>query len=96
MPHIFDTEDDSAAIRKEVKASLRLWIRRSAYAAAALILSCLSVVPFSLGHSLHIHAEPFGRLLVYLSIGLLTVFTICICMAVSSYTDLRKLKKIES
>jgi hypothetical protein len=51
------------------------------------------VIPFSKGHILHAHAEPFGRLLVYLSMGLLVVAVWCTGLLWGAWTCLRDLKE---
>ena len=73
----------------------RLSTKRALYATGALFLSCAFVVPFSEGHSLHAYAEPFARILTYLSMALLVPFVICVGMAINSWFYLRSLRKIE-
>jgi hypothetical protein len=91
-----DTKEDVAAAQEDARKLLRLWKKRSLYAGSALLLSCASVVPFSKGHFLHAYAEPFGRLLVYLSMALLIPFVICVGIAINSWTYRRNLGKIET
>jgi hypothetical protein len=71
----------------------RSWVKRFAYSVALLLISCAAVIPFSKGHSLHAHAEPFGRLLVWLSVGLLVLSTYCVVMTVMSWVALREMLK---
>jgi len=98
---IFDTTEDFLngdellAAREDARSILRLWKRRAIYAAISLCLSCAAVVPFSKGEPFHAYAEPFGRTLVYLSMGLLVPFVICIGIAVSSWMHLRDLMKVD-
>jgi hypothetical protein len=66
---------------------------RSLYSIVALLLSCASVIPFSKGHDLHAYAEPFGRLLVYLSMAMLAVFVLCTGFWYSAWQALRDLEK---
>ena len=97
---IFDMDEaplsaeELAAARQDAKEVLQLWKKRAIYATAAFFLSCASVAPFSKGHSLHAHAEPFGRILVYLSMALLIPFVICIGIAISSWMHVRDLQKL--
>ena len=74
MPTIFDSESplseqEMLEVREYAKERIRLWRRHSIYSVVALLASCASVIPFSKGHSLHAHAEPFGRLLVFALYG---------------------------
>ena len=96
----YDVRDESYPSREELAGAtqdaeeyLRLWKRRALYAALAFLGSCTSVVPFSAGFPLHRYAEPFGRLLVYLSMTLLVSFVICVGIAINSWFFLWKLKK---
>ncbi len=95
---IFDAErplgaEEMAEVREYARARISLWRRRALYSAVALLLSCASVIPFSKGHSLHAHSEPFGRLLVYLSMALLVVFVYCAGLCWSSWQALRDVEK---
>lgn len=92
-PEQFLSGDELLAARQDATLTLRLWRKRAVFATAALCLSCAAVVPFSKGEPLHAHAEPFGRLLVYLSMGLLVLFVICVGIAVNSWIHLRDLMK---
>jgi hypothetical protein len=98
MPTIFDSESplsdqEMVEVRQYAKEHICLWRRRSLYSAVALLLSCASVVPFSKGYSLHAYAEPFGRLLVYLSMALLVVFVLCTGFFYSAWQALRDVEK---
>jgi hypothetical protein len=98
MMTIFDTESplsdgEMEEVRQYAKGRIGLWRRRSLYATIALGLSCASVIPFSKGHSLHGHAEPFGRLLVLLSMALLVVFVYCTGLLWSAWQALRDVEK---
>jgi hypothetical protein len=86
-------DEEIVEIRKIARKRIGLWRKRSLYSALALLLSCASVTPFSKGHSLHAHAEPFGRLLVYLSIALLVVFVYCTGFFWSAWQALRDAEK---
>ena len=86
--------EELAAARQDAREVLQLWKRRAVYATVAFFLSCASVTPFSKGHSLHAHAEPFGRILVLLSMGLLIPFVICIGITISSWMHVRDLEKL--
>ena len=95
---IFDTpeplnDEEMVEVRKYAGRRIRLWRRRSLYSAVALLLSCASVVPFSKGYSLHAHSEPFGRLLVYLSMAMLVVFVLCTGFFYSAWQALRDVEK---
>ncbi|HXN29899.1 MAG TPA: hypothetical protein VN902_22445 [Candidatus Acidoferrales bacterium] len=91
-----DEHPDAAAVadvKRHTRDHQRLRLKRSMYSVALLFLSCASVVPFSKGHSLHDHAEPFGTLLVWLSLGLLLLFVYCAGMVVMSWVGLREVLK---
>ena len=75
---------------------LRSRLKQATYSVLALFLCCASVVPFSEGHSLHSHAEPYGRILVYLAMGLLTPFVICVGRAINAWLFVRDMRKIDS
>jgi hypothetical protein len=87
------SEEEIADEKQNARKLLRLWKKRAIYSTAALFLSCASVAPFSKGHSLHAYAEPFGRLLVYLSMGFLVVFVICTGIAINYWFYVRNLEK---
>jgi len=89
----FLSGDELLAARQDATLTLGVWRKRAIYATVALCLSCAAVVPFSKGEPLHAYAEPFGRLLVYLSMGLLIPFGICVGIAISSWVHLRDLMK---
>ena len=87
------SEQEILAIKQDARATFTVWGKRTLYAGIALALSCAAVVPFAKGHSLHAHAEPFGRLFVYLSMGLLVVLVICGGIALNSWLYVRDLEK---
>ena len=98
MLTIFDSvsplsDEDMLEVRQFATERIVLWRRRSLYAAVALLASCASVIPFSKGHSLHAHSEPFGRLLVLLSMALLVVFVLCAGFFYSAWQALRDVEK---
>jgi hypothetical protein len=98
MPTIFDSErplsdHEMLEVRQYARERIGLWRKRALYSTVALLLSCASVIPFSKGHSLHAHAEPFGRLLVYLSMALLVVFVLCTGFFYSAWQALRDVEK---
>jgi hypothetical protein len=98
MMTIFDTDSplsdaDMVEIREYAKERIGLWRKRALYSAVALFLSCALVIPFSKGHSLHAHAEPFGRLLVYLSMALFVVCIYCAGFFWSAWQALRDVEK---
>jgi len=87
------SKEELAGAKQDAEQDLRLWKKRALYSTLAFFLSCASVIPFSKGHSLHAYAEPFGRILVYLSMALLLPFVACVGIATSSWSFLRNLKK---
>ena len=98
MLTIFDSEsplsdEDMLEVRQFANERISLWRRRSLYSALALLVSCASVIPFSKGHSLQAHSEPFGRLLVLLSMALLVVFVLCTGFFYSAWQALRDVEK---
>ena len=98
MVTIFDSESplseqEMLEVRQYARERIGLWRKRSLYSSAALLLSCASVIPFSNGHSLHAHSEPFGRLFVYLSMAMLVVFVLCIGFFYSAWQALRDVEK---
>jgi hypothetical protein len=72
---------------------LRIWKKRAIYATLVFFLSCAAVFPFSKGQSLHANAEPFGRVLVYLTMALFVWLVISVGVAINSWFLLRALKK---
>ena len=87
------SEQEMSEVREYAKQRIDLWRRRSIYSVLALLASCASVIPFSQGHSLHAHAEPFGRLLVLLSMGLLVVSVLCTGFFYSAWQALATSRK---
>ncbi len=87
------SKKERAGAKQDAVEYLSLWKKRALYATVAFVLSCASVTPFSAGFPLHAYAEPFGRLLVYLSMALLIPFVICVGVAINSWFFLRALKK---
>jgi hypothetical protein len=63
------SDEEIEEVREYANERIRLWRKRAFYSVVALFLSCASVIPFSKGHYLHAHAEPFGRLFVCLSMA---------------------------
>jgi hypothetical protein len=88
------SKKELAGARQDAREHLRLWRKRAFYSTAAFFLSCASVAPFSAGFPLHAYAEPFGRLLVYLSMALLIPFVVCVGIAINSWFFLRKVKRV--
>jgi len=84
------SEVEIEEVQRHARDHQRSWAKRFAYSVALLLISCAAVLPFSAGHSLHAHAEPFGRLLVWLSVGLLLLCTYCAVMTVMSWVALRE------
>ena len=72
---------------------VRRAIRWAIFSGIALFLSSSAVVPFLYGHSLHAHAEPFARYLIYLSEASLVVFVLCAAWAWNEWTYFRGLEK---
>jgi hypothetical protein len=85
-------EDAEAAIKK-AKDFLRHEASRAGYVLLIFTAACASVVPFSKGMVLASHAE-IGRILVYLSMGLLIPAVICVARVFSAWTFLRDVKKL--
>jgi len=92
MTSASDSEEELAEAKENARRRFEVWRRRSLYSTVLLLLSCASVVPFSKGHSLHVYAEPLGRLLVYLSMGMLLVFLYCTGLFYGAWQCLRDLK----
>jgi protein-S-isoprenylcysteine O-methyltransferase Ste14 len=98
MMTIFDsesplTDEEMLEVRQYARKRIDLWRRRALYSVGALLLSCASVIPFSKGHSLHAYAEPFGKLLVCLSMALLVVCVLCTGFFWSAWQALRDVEK---
>lgn len=87
------SDEELIEIRQYAGENIRVWKGRALYSALALFLSCASVIPFLKGHALHAHAEPFARLLVYLSMVLLVVFVLCAGYFYSAWQALRDVEK---
>jgi hypothetical protein len=88
------SKEELAAAQGEARELMRLWKRRVFYSLAAFFISCASVIPFSKGFFLHDHAEPFGRILVYLSMGLLIPLVICSTIAFNTWMYARNLRNL--
>jgi len=98
MLTIFDAEsplsdEEMSEVRQYAAGRIAVWRMRSLYSIVALLLSCASVIPFSKGDGLHAYAEPFGRLLVYLSMAMLVVFVLCTGFWYSAWQALRDVEK---
>jgi hypothetical protein len=87
------SDEDREEVRQYARERIGLWRRRSLYSIAALLLSCAAVIPFSKGHSLHAHAEPFGRLLVGLAMALLVASVFCTGLFWAAWQALRDVEK---
>jgi hypothetical protein len=87
------SEAEIAAARQESERYLRKWKRRALYSVAAFFLSCGAVAPFSIGQSLHAYVEPFGRVLVYLSMALFVWMGMSVGLAINSWLFVQKRKK---
>jgi hypothetical protein len=64
-------------ISRTRRSDRSLWRKRALYPMFAFFLSSASVTPFLEGHALHAYTEPYARILTYLSMALLPVFTCC-------------------
>jgi len=87
------SDEEMAEVREYASERIGLWRKRSLYSIVACLLSCASVIPFSKGHSLHAHSEPFGRLLVYLSMALFVLCVYCTGLLWSAWQALRDVEK---
>lgn len=87
------SKEERAGAKQDAVGYLRLWKKRAVYATAAFFLSCAAVFPFSKGESLHAYAEPFGRILVYLTMALFVWLVISVGVAINSWFFLRALDK---
>jgi hypothetical protein len=87
------SKEERAGAKQDAVEYLRLWRKRALYSIVAFCLGCAAVAPFSKGHSLHAHAEPFGRVLVYLTMALFVWLVISVGVAINSWFFLRALKK---
>jgi len=74
---------------ERVHRNLRTWTRITIWIGIALGICVMSVVPFSKGHFLHKNAEPWGRILVYLSMCLVWVFLFSVVAFYSSWKVFR-------
>ncbi|HSR05943.1 MAG TPA: hypothetical protein VLM42_02230, partial [Bryobacteraceae bacterium] len=77
---IQDSTEDLPAAKENAAKRVRIWRRRSIFAAGVLLVSCAAVAPFSKGGSLHEYAEPFGRLLVVLALGSFLALVCCVAL----------------
>jgi uncharacterized RDD family membrane protein YckC len=83
------SEKERSEVLQNATERLGVWRKRFVYSGLAFFFGCVAVVPFSAGHTLHDHAEPFGRLLVYLSMGLFLVFVYCGALFWGAWSSLR-------
>jgi hypothetical protein len=88
-------EEDLAVAKLHAKQSFKLAVRKATYSAATLALGCALVVLFSKGHSLHAHAETYGRILVYCAMVLFVIWGACTGLAISSWIFFRDVRSIE-
>lgn len=99
MPSILDpgeersSREDLAAVQENAWFRLRTWRRRSLYALAALGVGCAAVVPFSAGNPLHDYAEPFGRMLVCLTLAAFIASLYCCLLWCGAWAALRDLRR---
>ena len=89
------SKEEIKGAKEDARRFLRARTKWAIYGSAAFLLSCASVVPFSKGFPLHDHAEPFGRILVYLSMTLLIPFVITVGLAINAWFFVRAMEKIE-
>jgi hypothetical protein len=87
------SEAEIAELKQYAREDRRVWLNRFFCSLGLLLLSCASVVPFSKGYSLHAHAEPFGRVLVWLTVGFFLLFVYCLCMIIVRWMSLRDVLK---
>jgi hypothetical protein len=87
------TERESLDARRDAELYLRQWNRRALHATIGFFLVCAAVFPFSKGQSLHAYAEPFGRILVYVSMAAFVWLVISVGVALNSWFFLRALKR---
>ena len=87
------SNEEILASKRDARARVRLWKKRSAYSVIALLLSCAVVAPFSKGEPLQAYVEPFARILVYVSMALLLVAVYCVALWWGAWSLLRDLEK---
>ena len=95
---IFDAETplrpgEMTEIGNISKTTIRIWRKRALYSTLALLLSCASVYPFLVGHSLHAHWNSIGTYVLLLSMGFLLVFVYTCGMWYSAWQALRDMEK---
>jgi protein-S-isoprenylcysteine O-methyltransferase Ste14 len=85
--------EDIANFEAHVAARQKKTIKDALWAGGALLLNILCIVPFSRGHFLHSYAEPTGRILVYLAMGLLLWFVLRVAFIWSSWQSARETRR---
>jgi hypothetical protein len=85
--------DDRRSLLEDARARLDGWKHWMMGLGIALAGSVASVIPFLKGHSLHAHAEPIARYLIYLSMGLLFFFMGAAALTYNFWVYWRNLKK---
>jgi hypothetical protein len=70
------TPEEIAEFEAYAAEFLRTRIRGAFHVGLLLLAIILSIVPFSKSHSLHSHAEPYGRYLIWIAEGVFVWFVI--------------------
>lgn len=82
-----------AAVLQNARERLRLWGRRTAFAAIAFFLGCAAVWPFLDVGPWHAWWKPFGEVFLLAAMALLLVFVYCLRLWMSAGFLLRELEK---
>ena len=87
------TVEEAAEFKKHVAQRHRKTLKQAAYAAAALLINILCIIPFSLSHSLHRYVEPVGRGLVILAMALFLWFVLKVGAVWASWQAARETRR---
>jgi hypothetical protein len=81
------------AVLQNARERLQLWGKRTAYATAALLLSCGVVWLFTTSRPWHAYWRPFGEVFLLAAMALQLVFVYCLGLWMSAWFLLRERKK---
>jgi hypothetical protein len=91
-----DDAEDLAGARLNTGARLRVWRKRSLYAAIALLFSFALVHPFLEGHALHAYWDSLGKYLIIVAMICFVPFVYCLLLLWGAWTSMRDLRNRES
>ena len=93
--HDWDEEvKEGEELERQIQRQLRKWQLGTALLAVAFTATCVGVVPFLAGHSLHYQWDAIGKKILLLAMSLFCPFLFVTTISLIQWNYLRSIKKI--